>query len=63
MEAGKDTQVMATIEETEEQEWDHLISLLKKVKVATSFVEKLEKEQWYLEFQKEVDLKRQPLLK
>jgi hypothetical protein len=40
-----------------------LISLFKKVKVTTSFVEKLEKEPGYLEFLKEVDLKRHELQK
>jgi len=63
MEATKDAKVMATREETEEHEWERLISLFKKVKVSTSFVEKLEKELGYLEFQKGVDLKRQELQK
>jgi len=43
--------------------WDNLISLLKKVKVTTSFLNKLEKELEYLEFQREVELKQQELLK
>lgn len=49
---------MATNEEIEEQNWEHLISLFKKVRVKTSFVEKPEKEPQYLDFHKEVDLKR-----
>jgi len=52
---------MATKEETEEQNLEQLINLLKKVKVTSSFVEKLEKEPGYLEFQ-QVDLRRQELL-
>jgi len=48
---------MATKEETEEQNLKQLINLLKKVKVTSSFVKKLEKESGYLEFQQEVDLK------
>jgi len=63
MEVTKYTQIITTREETEEEEWEHLVLLFKKVKVKTSFLEKLEKEPLYLEFQKEVDLKRQPLLK
>lgn len=59
MEATKDEQLMATKEETGEQEWEHLISLFKKVKVTTSFVDKQEMEPGYLEFQKEIDRKRQ----
>jgi len=58
MESTKNAQAMATKEETEEQNWEHLISLFMKVKVTTSFVEKLKKESGYLEFQKEVDIKR-----
>jgi len=54
---------MATKEETEEQNLEQLITLLKKVKVTSSFVEKLVKEPRYLIFQQEVDLKRQELLK
>jgi len=54
---------MTTKEENEEHNLEQLISLLKKVKVTSSFVEKLEKEPEYLEFQQEVDRKRQELLK
>ena len=46
---------MATKEEMEEQNGENMIYLLKKVKVLTSFVEKLEKELGYHEFQQEVD--------
>jgi hypothetical protein len=63
MEATKDAHVMEIREEIEEHEWEHLISLFKKVKVMTSFLEKLEKEPRYLEFQKEIDLKRHELQK
>ena len=49
---------MATGEETEEQNLEQLVKLLKRVKVTSSFVEKLEKEPGYLEFQQEVELKR-----
>jgi len=59
MESTKNTQVMATKEEMEEQNGENMIYLLKKVKVLTSFVEKLEKELGYHEFQQEVDWKRQ----
>jgi len=57
MEATISAQSMATKEETEEQNLKQLINLLKKVKVTSSFVKKLEKESGYLEFQQEVDLK------
>jgi len=63
MESTKDAQVMTTKEEMEEQKWENLISSFKKIKVSTSFVENLEKEPWYLDFYKEVDLKRQELQK
>jgi len=62
MDETKSAQSMATKEETEEQIFKQLINLLKKVKVTSSFVEKLEKEPGYIEFQQEVDLKRQELL-
>jgi len=58
MESTKSTQSMATKEETEEQNVEQLINLIKKIKVTSSFVEKLEKEPGYLEFQQEVDLRR-----
>jgi len=54
---------MVTKEVIEEHNLEQLITLLKKVKVTSSFVEKLEKESGYLEFQQEVELKRQELLK
>jgi hypothetical protein len=63
MESTKSTQSMATKEETEEQNMVQLINLLKKIKVISSFVEKLEKEPGYLEFQQEADLRQQELLK
>jgi len=50
METTKDAQVVTIGNESEEQEWELLISLFKKVKVTTSFVDKLEKEQGYLNF-------------
>ena len=63
MESTKSTQSITTKEETEEHNLEQLINLLKRVKVTSSFVEKLEKEPGYLEFQQEVDLKWQELLK
>ena len=54
---------MAINEETKEQNLEQLVKLLKKVKITHSFVEKLEKEPGYLEFQQEVELKRHELLK
>jgi uncharacterized glyoxalase superfamily protein PhnB len=63
MESTKNTQSMTAKEEMEEQNLEQVITLLKKVKVTSSFVEKLEKEPGYLEFQQEVDLKRQELQK
>jgi len=58
MDSTESTQPMATGEETEEQNLEQLVKLLKRVKVTSSFVEKLEKEPGYLEFQQEVELKR-----
>jgi len=54
---------MAAKEEIDEQNLEQLITLLKKMKVTSSFVGKLEKEPGYLEFQQELDLKRQELMK
>jgi hypothetical protein len=48
---------MTTKEELEEHNVEQLIKLLKMVKVTISFLEKLEKESGYLEFQQEIDLK------
>jgi len=50
---------MAAKGEMEEHNLEQLITLLKKLKMNASLVEKLEKELGYLEFQQEVDLKRQ----
>jgi hypothetical protein len=58
MESTKIAQSMGNKEDMDEQNWENLISLLNKVKVTTSFVDKLEKELGYLEFQQAVDLKR-----
>jgi len=63
MESTKSTQSMTTKEETEEQNLEQLINLLNRVKVTSSFVEKLETDPEYLEFQQEVDLRQQELLK
>ena len=54
---------MAINEETEEHSLERLVKLLKKVMVTSSFMEKLEKELGYLQFQQEVELRRQEFLK
>jgi len=50
MDSTKITQPKAINEEAKEQNLEKLLKLLKKVKVTSSFVEKLEKEPGYLDF-------------
>jgi len=63
MESTKSTQTIAINKETKEQDFEWLIKLLKKVNVTSSFVKNLDKNPGYLEFQQEVELRRQELLK